>query len=311
MENMYKMFETLEKGYVVFNKKRIRVIIDNDGETWFNAFDTADCFGYVRQQKAIQDLVDPINRVMLSNIDFDYSKQPDIHWGHPNSNYLPEGGLFQMILSSKLPVAKKINLWVSNTLLPSIRKYGYYALDKKYSAELKKCNSQVKYLTNERDKLIKDCEECNFPASGVIYAIDVSTKHQELYRIGSTCDLKNRKKTYNTHQLHNPEISYFLETPCCRNTERCAKGLLFDYRYVYDGKVKKDIYECSLDKIKYTFDYCAKGADCITQKGGSKTTNIIRYNQKFFNGKIKNITEKISDLEREIAHCRKYIVSKY
>ena len=40
-----------------------------------------------------------------------------------------ESGLYSLILSSKLPGAKKFKKWVTSEVLPSIRKHGMYATD--------------------------------------------------------------------------------------------------------------------------------------------------------------------------------------
>ena len=40
-----------------------------------------------------------------------------------------ESGLYSLIISSKLPQAKKFKRWVTSEVLPSIRKHGMYAMD--------------------------------------------------------------------------------------------------------------------------------------------------------------------------------------
>ena len=40
-----------------------------------------------------------------------------------------ESGLYSLILSSKLPAAKKFKRWVTSEVLPAIRKHGMYAVD--------------------------------------------------------------------------------------------------------------------------------------------------------------------------------------
>ena len=40
-----------------------------------------------------------------------------------------ESGLYSLILSSKMPNAKKFKRWVTNEVLPAIRKHGLYATD--------------------------------------------------------------------------------------------------------------------------------------------------------------------------------------
>ena len=42
-----------------------------------------------------------------------------------------ESGLYSLILSSQLPTAKRFKRWVTNEVLPSIRKHGAYMTPQK------------------------------------------------------------------------------------------------------------------------------------------------------------------------------------
>lgn len=46
-----------------------------------------------------------------------------------NTPIINESGLYSLILSSKMPNAKKFKRWVTAEVLPAIRKYGVYAVD--------------------------------------------------------------------------------------------------------------------------------------------------------------------------------------
>ena len=43
-----------------------------------------------------------------------------------NTAFINESGLYSLVLSSKLPTAKKFKRWVTSEVLPSIRKNGGY-----------------------------------------------------------------------------------------------------------------------------------------------------------------------------------------
>ena len=47
--------------------------------------------------------------------------------GTQDVHIINESGLYSLILSSKLPTAKKFKRWVTSEVLPSIRKHGVYA----------------------------------------------------------------------------------------------------------------------------------------------------------------------------------------
>ena len=49
-----------------------------------------------------------------------------------NAVFVNEDGLYDVILDSRKPEAKKFRKWITSEVLPSIRKTGVYAIDKKY-----------------------------------------------------------------------------------------------------------------------------------------------------------------------------------
>lgn len=44
--------------------------------------------------------------------------------------FINESGMYQLALSSTLPTAQEFKLWITNSVLPSIRKYGKYTIEK-------------------------------------------------------------------------------------------------------------------------------------------------------------------------------------
>ena len=90
-----------------------------DDEPWFVGKDIATILGYAKPENAIANHVD------------DEDKTSTLIQGS-GSNYkskailVNESGLYSLILSSKLPNAKKFKRWVTGEVLPSIRKTGSY-----------------------------------------------------------------------------------------------------------------------------------------------------------------------------------------
>lgn len=94
--------------------------IQKDGEPWFVAKDVTNILGYANASKAISDHVDTedkLNNESLSSL------------GQRGGWLVNESGLYSLILASKLPNAKKFKRWVTNEVLPSIRKHGAYMTD--------------------------------------------------------------------------------------------------------------------------------------------------------------------------------------
>ena len=109
MENKIQVFENPEFGEV-----RTLAI---DGEPWAAAIDVAKALGYKEPQKAIRTHVDPEDKGV---------SKMDTPGGNQDVVIINESGLYSLILSSKLPNAKRFKRWVTSEVLPAIRKTGTY-----------------------------------------------------------------------------------------------------------------------------------------------------------------------------------------
>lgn len=98
------------------NLGNIRIIIDND-EIWFIAIDICKCLNITNSRDAILKL-DTDEKKSL------YVKNSGA--GNPNKTIVNEAGLYNLILSSRKPEAKKFKRWITHEVIPSIRKHGAY-----------------------------------------------------------------------------------------------------------------------------------------------------------------------------------------
>lgn len=145
MNNNLKVFENEEFG-------SIRTLEINS-KPYFVGKDVAEVLGYERPTKAIADRVDSEDKdeIPIQDSIGRMQKTPVIN----------ESGLYSLILSSKLPTAKKFKRWVTSEVLPSIRKTGMYATDEllnnpdlaiKAFTALKEEREKNKLLTEENAK---------------------------------------------------------------------------------------------------------------------------------------------------------------
>ena len=111
MENKIQVFENPEFGEV-----RTLAI---DGEPWAAAIDVAKALGYKEPQKAIRTHVDPEDKGV---------SKMDTPGGNQEVVIINESGLYSLILSSKLPNAKRFKRWVTSEVLPTLRKTGNYSV---------------------------------------------------------------------------------------------------------------------------------------------------------------------------------------
>lgn len=96
-------------------------ILTIDGEPYFVGKDVTEILGYSNSRDALAKHVD--------NEDKNTVAIHDGIPGNPNQVIINESGLYSLILSSKLPKAKRFKHWVTAEVLPSIRKHGLYAID--------------------------------------------------------------------------------------------------------------------------------------------------------------------------------------
>ena len=95
-----------------------------DSEPYFVGKDVATILGYSNSRKALIDHVD------------DEDKKDDVTirdaiGRNQATVVINESGLYSLIMSSKLPSAKKFKHWVTSDVLPAIRQHGAYLTDQK------------------------------------------------------------------------------------------------------------------------------------------------------------------------------------
>ena len=136
-----RVFENPEFG-------KVRAI-EQDGEPWFVANEVCKVLGYSNPRKAVIDHVDEEDKNTVTIRD---------GIGNPNKVIINESGLYSLILSSKLPSAKKFKRWVTYEVLPAIRKHGAYLTPEVAEEVLLNPDTIIKIATQlkeEREKRIK------------------------------------------------------------------------------------------------------------------------------------------------------------
>lgn len=104
-----------------FEGNEVRTLKIND-EPYFVGNDVAKILGYSNYRKAVFEHVDDEDKL-----------RTQIRYAGQNREVtvINESGLYSLILSSKMPNAKKFKRWVTSEVLPAIRKHGAYMTDEK------------------------------------------------------------------------------------------------------------------------------------------------------------------------------------
>lgn len=118
--NNLKIFNSEEFGNIR------TVTIDN--EIWFVGKDVAEILSYTNTRDALAKRVDEEDkRDGVAICDPIGREQKPV--------LINESGLYSLILSSKMPNARKFKRWVTSEVLPAIRKTGHYEMEN-YSPEM-------------------------------------------------------------------------------------------------------------------------------------------------------------------------------
>lgn len=126
------------------------VTIDN--EPYFVGKDVVEALGYANSRKALGDHVDGEDK---------RESQIVTPGGTQNMVIINESGLYSLILSSKLPTAKQFKRWVTNEVLPTIRKHGGYIAGQEHMSEaelMAKALLVAQSTLQQRDQRIKSLE---------------------------------------------------------------------------------------------------------------------------------------------------------
>lgn len=128
-------------------------VVEQGGEPWFIGKDVAEVLGYSNSRKAITDHVDTEDK--------DGVTIRDVIGRQQTANVINESGLYSLILSSKLPNAKKFKRWVTSEVIPSIRKTGGYLAGQESMSDdelIAKALLVAKRQIEEKDRLLEDKE---------------------------------------------------------------------------------------------------------------------------------------------------------
>lgn len=113
--------------------------IEKNGEPWFVGKDVAAALGYEKPTDAVRKHVDVEDRGI---------SKMETPSGAQETTIINESGLYSLVLSSKLPTAKKFKRWITSEVIPSIRKHGAYMTPDKLEEVLLKPDTLIQLAQN-------------------------------------------------------------------------------------------------------------------------------------------------------------------
>ena len=146
MSNELHLFKSPEFG-------EVRIVMV-DGEPWFVGKDIAASLGY-GEGKSLTNAV--ANHVDREDKGVTKMMTPG---GRQKMVIINESGLYSLILSSKLPTAKKFKYWITSEVIPSIRKHGAYLTPEKIEEVLLNPDTIIKLATElKAEREARKCAE--------------------------------------------------------------------------------------------------------------------------------------------------------
>lgn len=150
-----------------FENHEVRSLLLNN-EPWFVGRDVAEVLGYKKPENAIANHVDDDDKTttLIQGIGSNYKSKTMI---------INESGLYCLVLSSKLPSAKKFKRWVTSEVLPALRKTGQYQVKELSGQELMaKALIEAQSVLAAKDKVIEEMKP------KVVFADAVATSHTSI-----------------------------------------------------------------------------------------------------------------------------------
>ena len=149
-----------------FESHEVRSLLLNN-EPWFVGKDVAEALGYSKARNAI-----------ATHIDSEDKKDAPIQGtlgGVQEMTVINESGLYSLVLSSKLPSAKKFKRWVTSEVLPALRKTGQYQVKELSGSELMaRALIEAQNVLAAKDKQIEEMKP------KVVFADAVATSHTSI-----------------------------------------------------------------------------------------------------------------------------------
>lgn len=120
-----------------------------DGKTYFVGKDAADALGYADATTAIRSHCRGVQ--ILHPI-------PDALGRLQDTRIIDEPDLMRLIVNSTLPTAERVERWVFEEVLPSIRETGSYSVTQKSPAELSRMEILQIAMAAEQGRLVAEAE---------------------------------------------------------------------------------------------------------------------------------------------------------
>jgi prophage antirepressor-like protein len=150
-------FKTILKGVFIMNDLMIFEeheveVFELNGEVLFNPYHVGECLEL--SGEAVRKAVSRMNEkqvIKVRNSDVTNSNIRKLN--NAGENFLTESGVYKLVFKSRKPNAEKFTDWVTDEVLPTLRKTGYYEVPKKKEDKKEKLPSVNQMVKNIKGAL--------------------------------------------------------------------------------------------------------------------------------------------------------------
>lgn len=178
----------------MFDGKNVEVF-EFDGRVLFNPYDCGKCLGL--KDSAVKMAVAKMNEKQVIKLTNSKVKDIDFRKLHnTGENFLTESGVYKLIFKSKKKDAERFQDWVTDEVLPSIRKHGAYMTENTLEKALTNPDFLIQLATNlkEEQEKRKALEEQNTKMKPLVLLANTFANTKDTWDLGVYSKIINVNK---------------------------------------------------------------------------------------------------------------------
>lgn len=146
----------------------IRTVILN-GNPWFVAADVCKILGICNPTDALNKGLENFEKARLN-----------LGLQGGDTNIISESGFYTLVLRSRKPIAKPFRIWVTNEVLPAIRKTGKYTIsESKMESMLEDMDCKMEFTSAQINDVREILSEQNVILNQVVDNMTLTTRQQQ------------------------------------------------------------------------------------------------------------------------------------
>lgn len=238
-----------------FNESSVRTV-DIDGKIYFVAKDVTEMLKYKHSSKATNHCKNPVSAENLLKGGGETPPPLDKNF-QPHTIMIPESDVWRLIIKSRLPEAQKIEQWIFEEVLPTIRKQGVYTPHKELQAKFAKEVAEYEDKINELETQVYDLKE----------ELDEDAKEDRRYmlerqnQIKASIKLFMKRYTKRGDSVDFHELYSAYQNSCSAKGEPVGTQLVFESvittanRFAFERPDGKFVAHIELDKAAMRKDF--------------------------------------------------------